>query len=573
MVIAKKGLKTPAPTPSKNNNLFYVALILASLAVNAYLLMNKQDKQEQTLVKVGDQTFRWKDISSNGKVMMANLDNSYYSLLRRESDTWVENQILPKEAQALSVNVSDLIKKEVMDKVQVSKDDAYRRYVQSPQADNAPWPQVLTDIENELRGNQYQDNKRKYIESLSAKYGVRYLLKSANGDMSAPMGGSRFPVYSQSVAGAPLRGVSSAPVLMEVFSDFMCPYSVKFNSTVQELQKQYPDKLRVAFRHFPLPFHQGAHLLGEASLCADEQGKFWEYHDKLMAEAKKREKPELVQIASELGLNTPKFVECLDSGRFVKKVDDDIALGRSNGVQGTPGYLINGRRGSGAMPVGSMKPLIDWHLNPSGAYPGKPKEPAKQLGDGGQRQRPGGLDPNKIYPIDTAWLKKGFSRGDEKAPVTLVEFFDYNCPFCRKGAEVADALSAEYGAKLRVVSKHNALPMHPNAAKTSEALLCANEQSKFMELRKEILGDSWGKFTADDLKAAAKKVGLNEPAFNACFDGGKMKTVVDEDMKMAASIGVQSTPTFMVNGTPVVGAQPIEAFKKVIDEKLKNNKA
>ncbi len=571
MATSKNLVKSPPPAKSKNS--FFILLILASLAVNAYLLFYKQDKKQQSLVAVGSQTLRWKDISARGKAQMANLDNNYYALLRSEADVWVENQILPKEAQALTMSLSDLIKKEVADVSQVSKDDAYHRYVQSPQADMAPWPQVLTDIENELRDKKHQEHKQKYIESLHAKYGVRYLLKSPNGDTTAPVKGSRFPVFNKSVANAPLRGAPNAPVSMEVFSDFMCPYSVRFNSTVQELQKQYPDKLQVVFRHFPLPFHQGAHLMGEASLCAQEQGKFWEYHDKLMTEAKKREKPELVQIASELGLSSPKFVECLDSGRFVKKVDEDIALGKSSGVQGTPGYLINGRRGSGAMPAEAIKPLIDWYLNPSGPYPGnKPKQPANSPVGGGQRQAPSGLDPSKVYPMDAQWLKKGFARGDESSPVTLVEFFDYNCPFCRKGAATADALSAEYGIKLRVVSKHNPLPMHKNAAKTSEALLCAHEQSKFMELRKEVLGESWGKNSVDDLKAVAKKVGLNEADFNACLDSGKMKTAVDEDMKMAAAIGVQSTPTFMINGSPVTGAQPIEAFKKVIDEKLSNGK-
>lgn len=569
MAITKKVTNTPPP---RNNNVFYVFLILVSLAVNAYLLLYKQDKQQQSLVKVGDATFRWKDISAPGKKMMSNLDSNYYNLLKREADVWVENQILPKEAQALSITVSDLMNKQIGGQTPINEADVYRRYAQSPQADLMPWPQVLKEIENEMRGHQYQENKQKYMESLYTKYGVRYHLKSPSGDGQTAVKNSRFPLYTRLATKAPLRGVSNAPVQMEVFSDFMCPFSVRFNSTLQELQKQYPDKLQISFRHFPLPFHEGAHLMSEASLCADEQGKFWEYHDKLLVEAKKREKPELVQIASDLGLSSPKFVECLDSGRHVKKVDEDIALGKSNGVQGTPGFLINGRRGSGAMSVDMMKPLIDWHLNPSGVYPGKPKEPAQQPGKGAQRPAPQGLDPAKIYPIDAVWLKKGFSRGPENAPVTLVEFFDYNCPFCKKGAEVSDALSALYGDKLRVVSKHLPLPMHPNAVKTAESILCANEQSKSMEYRKEVLGESWGKGTADDLKAIAKKIGLDTTAFNACYDSGKMKAVVDEDMKMANSIGVQSTPTFMVNGSPVVGAQPIEAFKKIIDEKLNAGK-
>ncbi len=558
---------------SSGNNKFVVFLLFISLAANGYFLLHKPDKKQEALVVMGDQAFRWKDISDSGKGIMARLDNGYYTALKREADLWVENQIFPKEAQSMSIDVPELINQQIVAKVTVSKEDVYHRYVMSPQADDLAWPQVLTDIENELKGQAYQSVKANYLESLHAKYGVRYIMSSPGGDKSAPVFSSRFPEYKPMLSGVPLRGASQAPVLIEVYGDFMCPFSVRFSSTLKDLDRSYPDKLRIAFRHFPLPFHQGAHLMAEASACAEEQGKFWEYHDKLMAEAKKREKPELVQIANDLGLSSPKFVECLDSGRHVKKVDNDISVGRANGVQGTPGYLINGRRGSGAMPVESMKPLIAWHLNPAGVYPGKPKPPANQPAPGAPNQQPRpGMDPAKIYPLDAAWLKKGFSQGSENAPVTLVEFFDYNCPFCKKGAEVADALVAQYGSKLRRVSKHYPLPMHPNAAITSEALLCAHEQSKFMELRKEVLGESWGKSSVEDLKAAAKKVGLKQVDFDACLDSRKMKASVEEDMKMASSAGVQSTPTFIVNGTPVVGAQPIESFNKVIDEKLVTKK-
>ena len=109
--------------------------------------------------------------------------------------------------------------------------------------------------------------------------------------------------------------------------------------------------------------------------------------------------------------------------------------------------------------------------------------------------------------------------------------------------------------------------MHPNAQKTAEAAMCANEQKKFWEFRKELFGDSWGKFSPDELKAAAKKTGLHESDFNACLDGSKMRSVVDEDMKIAQGFGVTGTPTFFINGSSYVGAQPVEEFQKIIDEK------
>jgi protein-disulfide isomerase len=370
------------------------------------------------------------------------------------------------------------------------------------------------------------------------------------------------------MAGPPSRGPADAPVVLEVYSDFHCPFSKRFAGTLDQLREQFPAQVRVVFRHFPLPIHPEAPLAHEASLCAQEKGKFWEFHDRLMASTENPGKDGLAQLAGELGLDVNAFQRCVDARKYRGWVEREIQLGKASGATGTPSFLIHGRLASGAMPVETLKPLVDWYLNPAGRYPGPTQVPAQAPEAGARQVRPGGLDPSQQYSFPGDWLAKGPSKGPAGAPVTVVEFFDYHCPFCQKGAQITDQILEKYQDKVRVVSKQLPLPMHPNAAKASEALLCAHEQGKFWELRKEFFGPSWGKREVQDMKAAARNAGLDAKRFDACLDGSKMKETVEGDVAVIRQIGQTGTPTFFINGSPVVGARPIENFQQVIDEKL-----
>jgi len=581
----KPSEKNTRASVGSNQGLWFFVLA-ASLLLNAYFLGNKKDKAKEVLVSVSGQTFRWRDVSQKSQKLLQQLDGSYYNTLRSEAEVWVEKLVLPKEAAVRGMSVNDLTKIEVNDKVQKpSPEEVNAVYAQSPSADSRPFPQVLKDIENEIFFRRSAQVKKQYMGQLFTKYGVEFKLKPPAGTQESKQARSQFPLYNsppaggglspqKTVVGPPSRGAASAPVVLEVYSDFMCPYSKKFNGTLDALQKKYPDKVRVAYHHFPLPFHQGAEVMAQASACAQEQGKFWEYHDRLMASAQKLDKAQLEKLADELGLEGAVFRGCLTSGKYRSWVDREIASGKAAGVTGTPGFLVNGRSSFGALPVEGVSALVDWYLKPSGPYPGPKKNPSVQGPNAAAGQQPSGprLDPNKTYDLPKEWLKKGVSKGPESASVTLVEFFDYNCSFCKKGAEIIDQLVEKNPGKIRVVSKNFPLPMHPNAQKTSEALMCANAQGKFWEFRKEVLGESWGKFSLEDMKAIAKKTGLKEADFNACLDGSKMRVSVEEDVKVGQSVGVSGTPAFFLNGTPIVGAQPLENFQKVVDEKSSGKK-
>ena len=121
---------------------------------------------------------------------------------------------------------------------------------------------------------------------------------------------------------------------------------------------EFPDKVQLVYRDFPLDFHAGARPAAEAARCAGAMGRFWEYHDLLFVAQPEFSRDQLVGYAARLGLDRTAFASCLDSGRFRSGVDADISEGRARGVRGTPTFFINGRRLVGAQPVEVFREAI-----------------------------------------------------------------------------------------------------------------------------------------------------------------------------------------------------------------------
>jgi protein-disulfide isomerase len=166
-------------------------------------------------------------------------------------------------------------------------------------------------------------------------------------------------------------------------------------------------------------------------------------------------------------------------------------------------------------------------------------------------------------------------KGDENAPVTVIEFSDYQCPYCGVFAKEAGPLLDEnYVNKGQVRFVYwNFAFLGDESQWAAEASECAADQNKYWEYHDKLFasqnGENQGAFTKDNLKKFAADLGLDTTAFDACMDSGKYTEQVKTDTQMAQQIGVQSTPSFLVNGTPLVGAQPIERFEEIIKSFVK----
>ncbi len=160
------------------------------------------------------------------------------------------------------------------------------------------------------------------------------------------------------------------------------------------------------------------------------------------------------------------------------------------------------------------------------------------------------------------------SLGSSSAPVTIVEFSDFQCPFCQRAAPTLKRVRETYGDKVRVVWKDFPLTqIHPQAFKAAEAGHCAAEQGKFWELHDQMFGNQQA-LQPDSLKKYAADIGLDATKFNACLDSSKYAERVRNGVAAGSSLGVNSTPTLYINGRLLQGAQPYETFAALIDEEL-----
>jgi len=161
-----------------------------------------------------------------------------------------------------------------------------------------------------------------------------------------------------------IRGDINAPITLVEFSDFECPFCERHYPTLNKILSDYKGKVRLVYKHFPLGFHPNAQKAAEASECAGEQDKFWEYHDKLFEnQPQGYSLDKFKQWAEDLGLNSGKFNDCLDSGKYAQKVQTDYQEGTQKGVNGTPATFVNGQLLSGALPYWSFKQVIDGLLS------------------------------------------------------------------------------------------------------------------------------------------------------------------------------------------------------------------
>ena len=170
-------------------------------------------------------------------------------------------------------------------------------------------------------------------------------------------------VYDVNVGESPTKGQATAPVTIAEFAEFQCPFCLTVNQTLQQIQEKYKGRLRFVWKHLPLvSIHSHAMDAAIAAEAAHNQGKFWEYHDKLFANQKQLEEEDLRKYAKELGLDLARFDRDRADQALKTKVLEDMAEATALGITSTPTFFINGRLVSGAMPVETFSTIIDAEL-------------------------------------------------------------------------------------------------------------------------------------------------------------------------------------------------------------------
>ena len=170
-------------------------------------------------------------------------------------------------------------------------------------------------------------------------------------------------VYTVNTEGAPFEGPKSAAITIVEFSDFQCPYCVRVDPTMKQLQDVYKDNVQIVWKHYPLiSIHKNAMEAAVAAEAAHSQGKFWQFHDKLFASQRELSPDQMRQYAKEVGLDTAKFEADLTSPEVRKHVTDDMSEAHRLGVTGTPAFFVNGHFLSGAQPLAGFAKVINSEL-------------------------------------------------------------------------------------------------------------------------------------------------------------------------------------------------------------------
>jgi len=188
----------------------------------------------------------------------------------------------------------------------------------------------------------------------------------------------------------------------------------------------------------------------------------------------------------------------------------------------------------------------------------------KQRAEEKARALGGRPDPDKVYSVVVGTAP---TLGPADAAVTIVEFADFQCPFCDRAERTLKRVMETYGNRVRLVWKHNPLPFHNNALPAAVASECALAQQRFWPMH-DALYVGFRESQSLDAEQSAQDVGLDLKAFRTCMTNPATEDRVRADMKQAAELGARGTPAFFINGRPLMGAQPFEAFKAIIDEEL-----
>jgi protein-disulfide isomerase len=354
---------------------------------------------------------------------------------------------------------------------------------------------------------------------------------------------------------APFRGPKDAPITLMEFSDFHCPFCKRIAPTMEQLLQKYEGKVRWIFRHYPLPMHPGADRTHMASACAQDQGKFWEFHDAIFALAGAPQESDYQAISQKLGLDGKRFQECLQTGKYKSLVEQELEAGKQKMVVGTPTVFVNDKMVPGAYPLDFFVNIIEGILDPSKAQAAPPLPTP-------------GAPPTPAAPAEFKDLEGRPALGPENAQITLVEFSDFHCPFCKRVSPTIEQLMKTYEGKIRRVWRHNPLAMHQGAGRTHEASECAHEQGKFWEYHDKIFA---GALTSRDdagFNALAQAIGLDTKQFAQCLQDGKYKDLVQKEVEAGKQVGVRGTPAIFINGRLIPGAQPYENFDRVVQAEL-----
>ncbi len=386
-------------------------------------------------------------------------------------------------------------------------------------------------------------------------------------------------VFSVPLGDAPVLGPSTAKVTIVMFGDFECPFCAKSVGTLKDLRRDYGDRIRIAWKDNPLPFHKNAEPAAELARAVREQkgnDAFWKLHDLLFENQKALGESDLKVYAFRVGADPVKAMAAVKQKKFAPQIDADQRLADGLEATGTPAFFINGKRLAGAQSIDKFKAIIDREeALATAAMAAKSMSAEAYYDDLVKTGKTGTFETKTPGPIPAAAPRKG-----AKAPRVVVQWFaDLECPFCARSNATIDEVLRDYGDRVQVVWRHLPLGFHPNARPAAMAA---------EEVRVQLGDEAFfvfvtGAFQKKKDAGALDRNALEAVAFDVSrsttkpFSLGNLRVALDtdkhearikEDEEEAKRLGIAGTPSFLVGKYFVKGAVPYSKLKAAIDKAL-----
>ncbi len=406
-------------------------------------------------------------------------------------------------------------------------------------------------------------------------------------------------VYNVPTGASPARGPANALVTIVVFADYECPYCGRGNSTVNQVIKAYPGKVRMVYKHYPLPSHTGGKRAAEAAFCVMKTGgaaTFWKLHDKFYQSMDGYDDKTLLAAATSVGANAAQVKACMADPKQRAPLTADMTLGTNLGVDGTPAFFVNGKKISGAQPLDVFKKEVDAALKKAQAavasgvkladvykhLTGKGHNKAQFLkgaaggpgagghgpGDGHNHGGPPELDDKAIFRV--AVTRNNPAMGAKDALVTIVEFADFQCPSCAAAGQALKKIVKAFPKDVRLVFRNFPLPNHPDAALAAEAALAVRAQKGdkgYFEYHDKLYANMRN-LGRPVLEKLATEMGVNLARFKKALDAHTYKAQVDADRTFAETMGVPGTPALYINGRIIMGLPAPDVLNKRIADEI-----
>jgi protein-disulfide isomerase len=320
--------------------------LYAAVALNSFCQAEPPAKSNSPIAIVAGEPISEQELLQSLGPQLLQLRNQEYELKSKALDGLIRQKLVEVEARKRGVSTQKLLEQEVDSKVPEPTDGEVEAYFWGQNRAGARLDEVKDQFRANLKDVRIQKARQAYADSLRARSEVASMLRP--------------PSVNVSYDRARVNGDPNAPITIVEFSDFQCPFCKKSQDTLRELLAKYDGRIKLAFLDFPLSeIHPQAEKAAEAARCAGEQGKFWNYHDSLFEDQSKLDEASLIGRAQNLKLDESAFQSCLASEKFKAKIDADRQEGTRVGVDGTPGFFVNGVFLSGAQPRAEFEKIID----------------------------------------------------------------------------------------------------------------------------------------------------------------------------------------------------------------------